>query len=368
MVASEGTASLIYIIQFQLASTIDNFSAFILCSFHCDSNGYVAEYDLDNLSPLNYAYKKFPFVIRLSTKSLLDALQVRQHSATVLTISFDTLLTVPALTLELQCTSSLFKRASLFIEDFGITPKHASERRPLCAFPLCLEMEHPSDLNEWLTPLIATSENDCHSIRCSCSSENSTLVLEIPETETRIEVRNLTIISESGDQSIDFLMATQACKFLCLLSRQLSNRLLTLHFGQSLEPMVLISTPSPCSSSASCHVKVVIATYPVEYEALAFKTNVSISSGLLLHTNGDVLTNPTISRSSIDAFNADPTLDLSDISPLSAESTPTNPWDMSQSPLSTACPRAKKQKKSSEFSFTSFSNEDYIPSTPPNLR
>lgn len=68
MVASEGTASLIYIIQFQLASTIDNFSAFILCSFHCDSNGYVAEYDLDNLSPLNYAYKKFPFVIRLSTK------------------------------------------------------------------------------------------------------------------------------------------------------------------------------------------------------------------------------------------------------------------------------------------------------------
>lgn len=130
----------------------------------------------------------------------------------MLTISFDTLLTVPALTLELQCTSSLFKRASLFIEDFGITPKHASERRPLCAFPLCLEMEHPSDLNEWLTPLIATSENDCHSIRCSCSSENSTLVLEIPETETRIEVRNLTIISESGDQSIDFLMATQACK------------------------------------------------------------------------------------------------------------------------------------------------------------
>ena len=112
---------------------------------------------------------------------------------------------------------SLFKKASLFIEDFGIVPKHASEKRPLATFPLSLKLEHPLDVNEWLSPLMATSDGECHSIRCLCSSEHSTLAFEIPERETRIEIKDLLIESSIEGQSSDLLMATQICKVRALV-------------------------------------------------------------------------------------------------------------------------------------------------------
>lgn len=139
---------------------------------------------------------------------------MRHHTFSRFELVFNNENSIPTLTFEFECSASLYKKSTLFIEDFGCIPKHASEKQPLSIFPAHLKLDHPSDLSEWISPLLISGENSngLPRIICSISSNNNTFILEAEEKGAKVEVSNLPIVSSLSTFSLSYILPIITCK------------------------------------------------------------------------------------------------------------------------------------------------------------